>query len=128
MLARNKLTMSKLRIVNDIIFLPKTFRSQGNVSFYALLEKSGYFQRYDEISEADIYNELAQNLECVDQWLLRSADQRCNGWYFQQKDGKFIVGYCPPQKIFETTEYVDGIEACATYIKREIENIRGMRR
>lgn len=64
--ANDKITMEKLRIIQDIIFLPKKFYDEGNVSIYSLIKESGYFELHDQISEADIFKELSQHLECID--------------------------------------------------------------
>ncbi len=117
--------MKKDQIIKDIIFLPKRF-SKGDASLYSLLKESGYFEVHNQISEADIFEKLIQNLECIDLWLRLSSDKRSNsGWYFKQNDSNmYIVGYFPPSDNYKTIEYLDRIEACSTFIKREIENIR----
>lgn len=119
--------MKKPHIIRDIIFLPKRF-SEGNDSIYSLLKDSGYFELHNQISEADIFEKLTQHLECVDEWLSLSEDKRSSsGWYFKQNDnGKYVVGYFPPKGNLEMTEYLDKVEACTAFIKREIEDIRVM--
>lgn len=118
--------MDKLRIIQTIIFLPDRFYTEGNVSIYALLKESGYFELHDQISETDIFEGLAQHIKSIDQWLSWSEDKRSSsGWYFKQNDNKkFSVGYFPPNEDLQTVEYIDKTEACAAFIKREIENIR----
>ena len=117
--------MMKHHIIRDIIFLPKRF-SEGNSSIYSLLKESGYFGLHNQIGEADIFEELTEHLECIDQWLSLSENKRSSsGWYLKQNDsGKYVVGYFPPQENLITTEYIDKAEACAVFIKREIEDIR----
>lgn len=91
-----------------------------------MLKESGYFELYNQINESDIYENLTQHFECIDQWLSFSDNKRSSsGWYFKQNDsGKFLVGYFPPKENLETAEYLDGIEACAAFIKLEIEDLR----
>ena len=117
--------MNKHHTIKNIIFLAKNF-SGGNASIYSLLKESGYFELHNQISGADIFEELTQHLECIDQWLSLSEDKRSSsGWYFKQNDsGKYIVGYFPPKDNLETSEYLDKVKACAAYIKQEIEDIR----
>jgi hypothetical protein len=117
--------MNKTSIIKNIIFLPKQF-STGNDSVYFLLKESGYFELYNQISERDIFEILIQYLECIDQWLIFSSDKRCNsGFYFTQNDsGKYIVGYLSIEGNKKTTEYLDKFEACAAFIKQEVEEIR----
>jgi hypothetical protein len=119
--------MNKSYIIKNIIFLPKRF-SEGNTSIYSLLKESGYFEQHNQISETDIFEELLQHLECIEQWISLSDDKRCSsGWYFKQADnGRYIVGYFPPKGNLNTSEYNNKIEACAAFIKREIEYIRNI--
>ena len=79
-----------------------------------------------DISEGDIFEELTQHMECMDQWLSWSEDKRSSsGWYFRQNaNGKYIVGYFPFQENLKATEYFGKTEACSAFIKREIEEIR----
>jgi len=116
--------MQKSQIIKDIVFLPQKFY-EGNASPHSLLKESGYFEYHDQISERDISEVLTQHLECIDQWVFFIADKRCACWYFTQNGGKYIVGYYSIQRGHErVTEYSDRVEACAAYIKQEIEEIR----
>jgi len=118
--------MNKDNTINNIIYLPEKFYKQRDVSIYSLLKESGYFELHNQIIEANIFDGLIKHPECIDQWLNWSADKRSSsGWYFKQNDnGKYVVGYFPLKENLETTEYLDEVEACAAFIKREIEDIR----
>jgi hypothetical protein len=120
--------MEKSHVIKNIVFLPKRFYTERNVSIYSLLEESGYFELYDQIRETDIVKELVKHLECIDQWMNLSENKRSSsGWYFKQtENSKYIVGYFshPSQENLKTIEYFDKFEACAAFIKREIEDIR----
>jgi hypothetical protein len=91
-----------------------------------LLKECGYFELHGQISEADIFQELKQHLQCIDQWLSWSENKRSSsGWYFRENEnGQYVVGYFPLQESSEATEYFDKTEACSAFIKREIEDIR----
>jgi hypothetical protein len=117
--------MKKSHVIRNIICLPKRF-SEENASIYYLLKGSGYFELHNQISEADIFEELTQHLEYIEQWLNLSENKRsCSGWYFKQKDsGKYVVGYFPLKGNLKPTEYLNEVEACSAFIKREIEDIR----
>ena len=106
--------------------MPSRFYTERNVSIYALLKETGYFELHNEISESNIYEVLIQHPECINQWLSWSEDKRSSsGWYFKQdEDGKYIVGFFPTSKDFNVNIYSDKTEACAVFIKREIEDIR----
>ncbi len=117
--------MKKNNVLRDIVFLPKRF-SEGNASMYSLIKESGYFEMHNQINEVDIFEVLNENLECIDQWLSLSEDKRSSsGWYFKQNDnGKYLVGHYPSNENNELNEYSDEVEACAVFIKYEIEEIR----
>lgn len=91
----------------------------------SLLKESGYFEMYDQVNEAEITKALNEHPECINDWIMLSEDKRCSsGWYItENENGKYIVGYYPAEE-FEITEYCDVKEACAAFIKLEIEAIR----
>jgi hypothetical protein len=118
--------MNKEITSNNIIHLPEKFWKQRDVSIYSLLKESGYFELHNQISEANILDALTKHPKCVGKWLTWSADKRnSSGWYFKQDgNGKYIVGFFPSNENLKMTEYLDVKEACAAFVKREIENIR----
>jgi len=117
--------MEKVNVIKNIINLPQEF-CKGSVSIFSLLQESGYFDLYEQITEKDIKEELTQHLECIKEWLLYSEDKRnTSGWYFVQNNiEKYIVGYFSLEENEITYEYLDKVEACAVFIKKEIETIR----
>jgi hypothetical protein len=119
--------MRKDDILIDLVHLPRRFDASG-MSIYELLRQTGYFEMYDEILEADIRETLAQHPECVDEWISYSGDKRTSsGWYIKQEDSTiYKVGCLSPKggKSIETS-YVDHTDACAAFIKHELEDIRG---
>jgi len=117
--------MKKTDILNKIIYIPKQFLN-GNDSVYSLVKESGYFEIYNQIKESDIIDVLVKHLDCIDQWLSHSENNRSgSGWYFKQNDnGKYIVGYLPIEGNMKVTEYLDKIEACAAFVKQKIEEVR----
>jgi len=120
--------MKKLDIIEEIIFLP--LRSyERNVSIYSLLKESDYFELHNQINESDIFKALTQHVECVDQWLHLSENKRSSsGWYIKQTNSEnYIVGYYPSHEINKTIDFSDKLEACAHFIKRELEDLRNAR-
>lgn len=116
-------------ILTSIIFLPKSLYDNENISAYSLLKASGYFEFHEAIGEKDIFNALIKNPECLSQWLVYSEDRRStHSWYFTQQieKGTYIVGFYPPQKDVKETEYSNIVEACAAFIKKHIELMRGL--
>lgn len=112
--------------VNKILSIPREFNNLRNTSIYSLLKESGYFETYNQVKEVDIAEALKKQPECITDWLMWSEDKRSSsGWYLKQNEfGKYTVGYFPERKDFKLTEYSDLTEACAVFIKREIEEIR----
>ena len=113
-------------ILVDLIRLPRMFNA-GDVSMYELLRQTGYFELHDQISEAAIRQTLDWHPECVDDWISYSEDKRTSsGWFIKQENSaKYRVAYfsCEGDKGLQTS-YVDRIEACAAFIKHELEDIR----
>jgi hypothetical protein len=109
----------------ELVRLPRRF-NVSSMSMYELLRQTGYFQLCDEVSEADIRETLVQHPECVDEWISYSQDKRTSsGWYIKQEDSTiYKVGCFLPKggKSIETS-YVNRTDACAAFIKHELEDI-----
>lgn len=90
-----------------------------------LLKEADYCETYDSISEERIRAQLLGCTECIHEWLLYSEDKRSDrGWYFQQQDGGgYIVGYFPSGSE-PARHFSKGADACAFFIKHELEDIR----
>ena len=111
----------------DVIRLPRKFGNLGNVSIHSLLKATGYFENHSQVSESAIREELIRHPEFIQDWMLLSEDKRSNaGWYFRQDDkAGYVVGYFTQKgDHLRQSEYSDPIDACAAFIKREIEDIR----
>jgi hypothetical protein len=118
---------NKSDMIVQIITLPRRFHSLGNVSMFTLLEATGYLGLYDQISEEDIRAALVLCPECVREWFQYSADKRTSsGWYLVKNDeGCYEVGDVSERGgLQQRLVYNDRIDACAAFVKREIENIR----
>lgn len=117
--------MNLCKIINKILHIPRDLHRLNNVSVYSLLRGSGYFEAYSLISTDDIKAALVSEPNCVDEWLVYSEDKRCDsGWYFMRKEKhEYVVGYYPPYNGSCTT-YSTSLDACAVFIKKEIEDIR----
>lgn len=119
--------MNKQTVIKNLLSIPKNFQN-GDKSIYSLILESGYNELRDQISEMDILKDLSYCLECIDQWMRFSEDNRSTtGWYFKKnKYGKYIVGYSPSYKNFKIEEFTSANEACSVFIKRYIEEIRAI--
>jgi len=114
------------KVIISIISLPENFHKNRTISAYSLLNESGYFELFEIIYEDDIYEELYQHQQYIEQWLIWSEDKRTDaGWYIRKEDwGGYIVGHLSTLRRFEIFKYTDVVRACAAFIKREIEEIR----
>jgi hypothetical protein len=114
-----------METVNKIINLPLDYKRLGNKSFYTLVKESGYFEMYEQITEKMILDALTEHPECINEWMGYSDDKRSDGWYFLQNDeGKYIVGFWDRKEGSTETEYSDIKTACASFIMKEIEDVR----
>ena len=113
-------------IAAQIAALARKFRTLANVSISSLLKTTGYLQVYDQISQAEIRAALVRCPECSEEWIQYSEDKRTNGWYItQDDDGRYEVGYVAEDgHRNRQRHYNDRIDACASFIKHEIEDIR----
>ncbi len=118
--------MDAKSVAFKVIHLPKNYYTEKNSSLFTLLNETGYFDLDNHLDEDNFVSSLKQYPECINDWLIWSDNKRTRiGWYFGiGADQNYFVGYFPndiirPEKIFN-----DGNEACAYFIKQEIESIR----
>jgi hypothetical protein len=93
---------------------------------FRLLQATGYFEVHDQISEPDIQFGLARSPESVEEWTQYSEDKRTSGWYIIQDDeGRYEVGFVAENGERSNQIWLDSrLDACAAFIKHEIESIR----
>jgi hypothetical protein len=119
--------MKKSDIVGQLVTLPRQFHSPGNVSMFSLLEVTGYFGLHEQVSEADIRAALVRWPECVQEWFQYSEDKRTSsGWYLTENDGQcYETGYVVEAHTrTKRVQHDNAIDACAVFIKHELEDIR----
>ena len=119
--------MNKSDTVAQIVTLPRRFLSLGEVSMFSLVEATGYFALHDQISETGIRAYIVRSPGCVQDWLQYSEDKRTsNGWYFAENDeGCYETGYVADARTRKNRkQYSNAIDACAPFIKHELEDIR----
>ncbi len=86
--------VKKSDMIAQIVTLPRRFQTVGKASMFSLVEATGYFAFYDQISETDIRAALNHCRECVREWIQYSEDQRTAGRYITQENaGCYKVGY-----------------------------------
>jgi hypothetical protein len=117
-----------MNIATEIVTIPRRMHSEDKSPF-ALLEETGYFELHDEVSVSDIREAVTHNPECVGEWFQYVEDKRSSsGWYVgPNEEGLFEVGFydsaAEPNRS-SRMQYGTTIDACAAFIKHEIESIR----
>lgn len=111
-------------VIERIINLPFDF-SHKNKSIYSLLQESGYFESNNLINEDQIAEMLHKHPQSIDDWLRWSENKRTSsGWYFKKDEKeRYGVGHYPDNN-FQYMVFADKFQACAAYIKREIDTIK----
>lgn len=115
------------KVALKLISIPRDFYTLHTVSYYDLLQQAGGAKITDEISEHDLLEALSQKPEFVSDWMQYSDDQRTDkAWYFKKENNKYVVEWyddsddpwtMSPAKY----EFVDRLEACSKYIKKELD-------
>ena len=114
-------------VATKLIYIPQDLKKIGNISFYDLLKRTGYFELHKRVNENIICRALEVNIECISEWITYSEDKRCSsGWYIKKESNdNYLVGYYPHNDKKHTNKiFSNRIEACASFIKHEIEEIR----
>ena len=114
-------------IAMQIVTIPRKFHT-GDMSVFALLEATGYFELHDQVSESDIRVALLRDPESVQEWMQYCSDKRTSsGWFIRLNDEElYEVGYFDIKADYDTNrvQYENAIDACAAFIKHEVESIR----
>jgi hypothetical protein len=120
--------MNGANIATDTVTIPRKFHTR-DMSKFALLKETGYFELHDQISVADVRNALASDPACVQEWMQYAEDKRTSsGWYFMLNDeGLYETGHFDIKSVPNNTnrvQYENAVDACAAFIKHEIESMR----
>jgi hypothetical protein len=115
-------------VSTDIVKIPRTLQIRRDMSIVALLKEMGYLELYDQVSVSDIREALTRDPACVQEWMNYSEDQRCPGWYLRlNEEGLYEVGFFDHNAdphYSHRVQYESAMDACAVFIKQEIEGVR----
>ena len=118
-------------VLERIIKIPSEIYTKGNISLYELFINSGYCDCNNYITEDEIKNYLLKYKNYTKDWANYSENKRVDkGYYFILKNGKYIIGYYNKNKIdnrdniVKTYNLSEEIDACANFIKLELEDLR----
>jgi hypothetical protein len=114
------------KIIEKIVHIPHDFNNRGNISEIDLTKESGYFEQHERINEYEIMQVLKNNPHLIVEWIQLSEDKRSTPtWHFVKfDDGECIVDYSGTEAEFKEINTFDEFEACAAFIKREVESNR----
>jgi hypothetical protein len=117
--------MDKDHIIKNIVSLPVNFYARTDSGMYGLLKESGYFEMNNQIQAGDIEQVLEMHPHYISDWMNWSENKRTDsGWFFKKvESGKYEIGYASQNGNANIRQYVGKAEACATFIKLEIEDI-----
>lgn len=121
------MNMTINNIALEIVTIPRKFHNR-DMSVFALLEATGYFGLHDQVSETDIREALARDPACVQEWMQYCSDKRTSsGWYIRfNNEQLYEIGFfdIKTDHDINRVQYENALDACAAFIKREIESIR----
>ena len=101
--------------------MPATFYANRNVSFIELVRDVGIWRHRRELTRDAIASALRAHPELIDSWLLWSMNKRTgSGWYFEQQDDGYVVGYFPKG---QELRFEDIAVGCTEFILREVSAI-----
>ena len=119
--------MNTSKIIKELIYLPRKFHQIKTQSIVLLLKETGYSEIQNKVEIQEIRDALVSNPECISDWMQYSEDKRTSsGWYFKPKGtDKFVVGYLSEGRHSKKhlSEYDNDVDACAIFIKHEIDDI-----
>ena len=117
-----------MEVLDRIIHVPGNFHRLGNISVFNLINEAQYLEVRDRVSEQDISDALTRYPEVLDDWMQYSEDKRSMGWYIVERPkGAFLVGYIGDRGVGESLTFANRKDACAAFIKREVDAILSRR-
>ena len=90
-----------------------------------LYEEVGYSEFSRDVSESLLEAVLRNDPSLVDDWKSFSEDKRWSpAWYFTTEEEISVVGHYPPDPNINKMTFRDPFQACAYFIKMEMEAFR----
>jgi hypothetical protein len=113
-------------VLERIFDLPIVFRLRGQVSLLHLIEETGYLRYREQIDAPLLQTAIRGRHGLIEAWHTYSREKQEDcGWFFEgPDDGCYLVG--SQRYSFEGPRQIrDAGEACAYFIKGELESIGG---
>ena len=99
--------------------IPVAFRRDPDATIRRLLEESEYERFQDQVTPALLQQHLSLHPELVEAWIRYSEGKKVEtGWYLE---GLAVGYYVPGIGMGRKQRYPDPAQACAEFIKKEME-------
>lgn len=113
-------------VLEAIYSLPVVFRLRGPVSLLQLVRETGYPGLPAEIGVDEIRSGLGDREGIIAAWLEYSREKDADwGWYFQGPYQGFYLAGSRTRSLEGPVNTRDAAEACAYFIKAELDSILG---
>jgi len=117
--------MEMNEVFQTLVQFPRYFYAGRSRSFIDVYNDTKYFELHESITVPRLYEALKQDPKCVEEWALRSGDKRTTtGWYFNIEADASEIGFWDGHGIVKKQRFDDRFEACAEFIKKELEDVR----
>jgi hypothetical protein len=119
-----QLKTARKDVIMKIVTIPGRFEKE-NKSVVTMLGETGYLAVYNEITTDAIAEVIKQQPKLIDDWMQWSDDQRSSeAWVFSKKDDAYLVYYYGSTVDDEKKDFSTATDACAYYIKMQMERTR----
>ena len=116
----------RVSILEAIYSLPVGFKLRGSVSLLHLVRETGYPGRRAEIGVDEIRSGIAGRTGIIAVWQEYSGEKDADwGWYFQGPHQGFYLTGSRTRSLEAPINTRDVAEACAYFIKAELDSILG---
>ena len=113
-------------ILEAIYSLPVEFKLRGSVSLLQLVRETGYPGRWAEIRVDELRSGIANREGIIAVWQQYSREKDADwGWYFQGPHQGFYLTGSRTRSLEGPVNTRDAAEACAYFIKAELDSIIG---
>jgi hypothetical protein len=109
-------------VISSVCRMSSDFHRRSDVSILRLAEESDYRAHQTAIAVEDLQQYLQAHQELVGEWYVYSDNKRTSsGWYFDHAARR--VGYYSGTRREREQTFDDVTQACAVFIKHEIDSI-----
>jgi hypothetical protein len=118
-------TPAAIETAMTVVDLPRALKRRADVSPFSLLQHSGYCERRSEITTTLLREMISRDPTVVNDWVGYSEEKRSSSGHFLRKQAAgYDVGYlCEDRREVRLQSYVSGVDACAVFIKKEVEEM-----